>query len=366
MYEKIYQDLLNKIKEKEYAQGERLPSEKELAQTYGVSRITTKKAMDILAEKQYIKRTPGRGSFVNEMFEDMVNQDNELDIKGVQSPYEGNLIGVIFDTFGSDFGSELLKSIEQECRKLNYDMIFKCSYGSVEEENRAISSALQIGVKGLILMCAQGEVYNNTILRLALNGFPMVLVDRQMKGISIPCVKTDNYSAAYELTEILIKKGHKKLCFVSHASMNTPTIHERYNGFIDCIMSYGDVKGVFGKVEGYNPAPEDIGKEYKAFNFTEIEHIIEQNKDCTAFLAAEYKMGVLFSRVFKSQGIQKEIATFDGLESVYDSENKFIHAKQNEHGMGKRTVEVMKELLQGEKVDDNIDIPYEIIKLENN
>ena len=362
MYEQIYRELLDDIKNKKYDNGKRLPSEKELAIEYGVSRITTKKAMDLLAEKHFITRNPGKGSFVNEFIDDIIDAESGLLLKGETEEAKQNMIGVIFDTFGCDFGSELLKSIERECRKQKYEMLFKCTYGSIDEENAAINSALRAGVKGLILMCAQGEIYNSTILRLALSNFPIILVDRQMKGISIPCIKTDNFSAAQELTALLIKKGHKNLCFVSHASLNTPTINERYNGFIDCIMKYSEVRGVFEKIEKYNPTPEDVGKEYKEFDYAEIEQIIERNQDCTAYFAAEYKMGVLLSRVLKGKNKIAEIATFDGLDGVYEGENKFLHAKQNEHGMGQKAVTALVELINGGKIRSSIEIPYEVVK----
>lgn len=64
MYERIYGDLLAKIQSGDYQPGDRLPSEKELAEFYGVSRITAKKAMDMLAKENQINREPGRGSFV--------------------------------------------------------------------------------------------------------------------------------------------------------------------------------------------------------------------------------------------------------------------------------------------------------------
>lgn len=50
MYERIYADLLAKIQNGDYQPGDRLPSEKESAELYGVSRITAKKAMDMLAK----------------------------------------------------------------------------------------------------------------------------------------------------------------------------------------------------------------------------------------------------------------------------------------------------------------------------
>ena len=64
MYERIYADLLAKIQNGDYQPGDRLPSEKESAELYGVSRITAKKAMDMLAKENQINREPGRGSFV--------------------------------------------------------------------------------------------------------------------------------------------------------------------------------------------------------------------------------------------------------------------------------------------------------------
>ena len=54
MYERIYGDLLAKIQNGDYQPGDRLPSEKESAELYGVSRITAKKAMDMLAKEKKI------------------------------------------------------------------------------------------------------------------------------------------------------------------------------------------------------------------------------------------------------------------------------------------------------------------------
>ena len=56
MYERIYADLLAKIQNGDYQPGDRLPSEKESAELYGVSRITAKKAMDMLAKEKKISR----------------------------------------------------------------------------------------------------------------------------------------------------------------------------------------------------------------------------------------------------------------------------------------------------------------------
>lgn len=357
MYEKICEELRQKIESGVYGQGERLPSEKELAAQYQVSRITSKKALDVLAEKGYIVRSAGRGSFVK------VQVMKENSTQGDAVPYAGEktLIGVIFDSFDSDFGSELLRSIEISCRHKGYAMLFQCSYGSIDLENNAIESALKLGAKGLIIMCSQGETYNNLILRLALNDFPIVLVDRSMEGISIPCIKTDNYQAAKELTHILIRRGHKKVCFLSHGTVNTPTVAQRHSGFVDGVMEYPEVTGFAAQIENYNPAPEDIAEEYQDYDFTEMEQILEQNPDCTAFLATEYKLGVLMQAVVERHHSQAEVVAFDGLPQVFDWHRKTTYVKQNEQMMGSEAVTTLQKILCGEPVERIINVPYEII-----
>ena len=45
LYEKVYMDLLRRMEDGTYRKGDRLPTEKELSDYYGVSRITMRKAL---------------------------------------------------------------------------------------------------------------------------------------------------------------------------------------------------------------------------------------------------------------------------------------------------------------------------------
>ena len=157
MYERIYADLLAKIQNGDYQPGDRLPSEKESAELYGVSRITAKKAMDMLAKEKKISREPGRGSFV-------CSPAAAVEMKKESRGTANQRIGVIFDGFGSDFGTRLLQGIESECDRRQSDLLFKCTYGSIEKEKQAIDAAIRAGVKGILLLCAQGDNYNSKVL----------------------------------------------------------------------------------------------------------------------------------------------------------------------------------------------------------
>ncbi|GJM83062.1 hypothetical protein HMSSN139_55580 [Paenibacillus sp. HMSSN-139] len=59
MYEKIFDDVKRQILDQSYKPGDRIPSEKELAEEYQVSRITSKRALEMLAAEHIIVRNRG-------------------------------------------------------------------------------------------------------------------------------------------------------------------------------------------------------------------------------------------------------------------------------------------------------------------
>lgn len=63
LYSKIQKDIEDGI----LKPGERLPSEKELMETYNLSRDTVRKSLGLLAANSYIRKIKGKGSFVLEM-----------------------------------------------------------------------------------------------------------------------------------------------------------------------------------------------------------------------------------------------------------------------------------------------------------
>ena len=64
LYDQIKDDLLSKIKDGTYPEGQTIPSELELAEMYGVSRPTIRQALQILASDGYLEKRRRRGTVV--------------------------------------------------------------------------------------------------------------------------------------------------------------------------------------------------------------------------------------------------------------------------------------------------------------
>lgn len=64
IYERVEADLLDRVASGLYAAGSMLPTEQELCEAYGCSRITLRRAMDGLVARGLVVRTAGRGTMV--------------------------------------------------------------------------------------------------------------------------------------------------------------------------------------------------------------------------------------------------------------------------------------------------------------
>ena len=75
-YEEIAEDIRSRILSGNYSPNEQLPLEKQMCESYGVSRITIKKAVDELVIQGWVIKRRGSGTFVKAL--------EKIDYKKVQ------------------------------------------------------------------------------------------------------------------------------------------------------------------------------------------------------------------------------------------------------------------------------------------
>jgi len=64
LYRQLYYQLRRAIEEGEFEVGRKLRSERQLAADYGISRLTARRAFDILRQEGYVRAYQGKGCFV--------------------------------------------------------------------------------------------------------------------------------------------------------------------------------------------------------------------------------------------------------------------------------------------------------------
>lgn len=64
LYRQLMEELKNMIRDGKYKNGDKIPTEPELAEQYGVSRITVRKTIEELCKQGYLVKHQGKGTFV--------------------------------------------------------------------------------------------------------------------------------------------------------------------------------------------------------------------------------------------------------------------------------------------------------------
>lgn len=217
LYYQIYHSLLERIQAGEFEVGDALPSERRLAEEYGVSRITVIKALDELQQEGRIERQHGRGTFVTEPKGN--GDDDTLSI--------AFLPGV----FHHPYLFSVLMGIARTATEQHVHLQVMGAYENSQQETRYVNEAIERGIDGLIIYPRAG--YENLALyrRLQREGFPFVMIDRYYPQVSTDRVVFGDEEAAYELTRRLLARGHRRIAVLTHHEVETTSVRDRLWGY---------------------------------------------------------------------------------------------------------------------------------------
>ncbi len=372
LYERLYNHVLDDIRSGALRSGDRVPSEKELAQAHSVSRITSMRALQNLERAGLVERIRGKGTFVARDVTRILNAPSADGVRPRRSRRLTMRLAFLLPDASPAYGLELLNSIEERAAESEFSVVLKRTHGLQEEEERAIDKLVHTdSVDGLIVFPVNGEFYNASLLRLALAKSPLVLVDRYMRGIAATSVYTDNLCAARDLTRYALDRGHKHVAFMSSPPKNTSSIEDRLSGFGTAFSERG--LGLDGqhqltsltigmRMAGTDGPPNARGG--IAADREAIRAFIEKTASVTAFVASEYPIAQLIRHVMQ------ELGRLDGtLITCFDSprnrfvEPHFTHIQQDEREIGRRAVDLLLAQLEGKPTPSRSIVPYELVTL---
>lgn len=351
LYVQIYKRLLEEINQNIYKPGDRLPTEKELSDKYNVSRITSQKAMNMLVEDGIVTRYPGIGSFVSGgTLEHVMGYDGEV--------AEKPIIGIVLEAIWTCFGIEVFDGAYERAKELGYHLIIKKSYGDQEKEIEAINELIDMGAKGIIIMPVHGDYYNEEILKLVVEKFPIVFLDRYLNGIHVPFVGTDNIRATNECVTHFAKQGHKHVALITTSDHQATTLDERKQGYIESMVNNNmliNKKHIYDQVDCI--VPHQNNKDKISMKLERVKQFLQSNEEVTAVVATEYYIGNLVkmaaNQLNKRIPEDLEIICFDAPRE-YLEQYEFTHIRQNEYQMGSESVNLLDQLIKGEHIEDKI------------
>lgn len=151
---------------------------------------------------------------------------------------KSNLIGVVYDDTGMNRGfanplfTVVLTRFRECIEKAGYDIVFLSRHFKMSY----FAHANYRCVDGVIIINPATNS-DEDFREFATSNLPRISTNSIINGICT--VITDNEKGAYEAAEYLIKKGHKKIAFLSAPRNGVSSAPiERWNGFIKALNDY--------------------------------------------------------------------------------------------------------------------------------
>lgn len=214
-YELIYQSLKNDILNQKYAIGDKLPSEIQLAATYQVSRITSKRALTELENDGLVSRQAGVGTIVQKQELERKQKKEIIFIIPFANNNEfGDYTNGILQVLNDDY--QLTTITNEVFRKLPMDRI--------------------TAAEGVIYYVETLDKELETITKLYLNNVPVVLLDKFFEDLPIPAVTSDNFNGGYLATKELLNNGHQNISYLMVTSqLSEASVRSRFFGYLSAL-----------------------------------------------------------------------------------------------------------------------------------
>jgi len=225
-YITLKESLKNDILSGVYRPGDKLPSEYQLVNSFGVSRHTVRKALSILEDEGYIIAKHGKGTFCTERV---------LHRKGSKN------IAVVTTYISEYIFPRLIRGINNVLARNGYSIIFKTTDNSSKGETACLEDILTKDIDGLIiepskseLTCRHPQLYetldNYEIPYVFIHGIYEEMKDK-------PHILMDDCKGGYLLTKYLIQMGHRHIAGVFKADDYQGK--ERHKGYVKALQEAG-------------------------------------------------------------------------------------------------------------------------------
>lgn len=224
-YYQVYVSLQKRIQAGEFLPGDTLPSERQLVNDYGVSRITIVKALDLLERENLIERQHGRGNFV-------------LDHSETSNGEENGRVAFCIPTFPDSYIFSTLIGATRVAmrRKVQLQII---GIDKSREEAKHVQDAIESGVDGVILFPRSGSSDETLYQGLQERHYPLVMIDRYYPSVDTDYVVFDDENVGYRLTEALIEEGHKRVAILPGHEISVTSVHNRLRGYQWALEAHG-------------------------------------------------------------------------------------------------------------------------------
>jgi len=353
-YFRIKEDIKKRVLEGEWLGSMRLPSSRAFAESYNSSVNTVEKAIKELCAEGLLKRDNRRGTFI------------ENGVVSARGQNRSGLIAASVIGIDNPLWATALRGIQDVLQLHGFHLLSYSDDRSLDKLESMIRGAVAKRVDGVILSPIYDRNHEERNQRLyellKSNGIKVVFLDRHLYNSDIPFVTSDNVAGAYNLTQMLIDRGHRRILFIRNSDLST--FNERLLGvkqaFLDSGIEFAPELDVLIPTEF-----ENFEEEFEAYSLALAKRIDELS--CTAIFTANDQIAEAaisaLNRLKLRMPEDVSLVTYDALNLNRKLKLDITGVNQPFYDMGRTAAGKLINLLEGK---DHLSVLGQICKADIN
>lgn len=281
--------------------------------------------------------------------------------RGGDAASDSQDVTLAVSTLNNPFFVELRDGAQQAADAAGVQLDVVDAQNDSATQTNQIATAATSGTDGVIINPVDSDAAAASVAPLVSNSTPIVAVDRAVNGAEVQSlVSSDNVAGGKQAADELAKAmGGKGTVIVLQGVAGTSASRDRGAGFADGLKAYPDIKIVAQQTANFDRA--------EALNVA--TNLLQANPGVTGLFAENDEMALgAIQALGAKAGADVKVVGFDGTAdglAAIEAGTMTATIAQQPAELGKRSVEVLVQLLNDETVEKSIPVPVTTVTSEN-
>ena len=348
-----YMELVKWIKEQIFLEnllfGQKVYSENELKDMFGVSRQTVRHAIGILEKEGVVRRIKGSGTYVNDTR--YLNQEKRSKVIVVTN---------YVDTY---IFSRTIQGMEYVLSQQGYSVQIVFTNNQNKKEKVVLEDIINRNeVAGVIIETTKSGLPNPNLdlyKELQRRKVPVLFINGFYPALTIPHVSINDRMAGKKATQYLISMGHRRIGGIF--KLDDVQGHQRYAGYVEAMNEAGlevdDLKVLWVDTE-------DVKNLAKC-----TERILERIEDCTGLFCYNDYVAVALMEILKEQGMfvsdELSLVSVDNSDLAVRGDVKLSTGPHPMERLGEKAAENLIKMMQDTSFDGTYEFDEDMIERDS-
>lgn len=348
-YGDLVRYLENEIESGALKQGDKLPSENELTERFGVSRQTVRRAIGILEEQGVVRSVRGSGTYVG--------SDKR------ENPGRKNRIAVLTTYVDSYIFPKTIQGIESVLFERGYSVQLSFTNNTLEREKNVLTDLIsRDDVAGIIVEGTKSGLPNPNLMlyhQLLNRRVPVLFVNTFYPELAVPHVSLNDVEVAEKAVNFLIERGHRNIGAI--LKLDDGQGRMRYLGYLRAMEAAGlavtDSRMVWIDTD-----------ESKQLGYCR-DRILNRVEECTALFCYNDQIAFQLIRLLRERGIRVpedvSVISVDDSDLARHSEVPITSLPHPKEKLGEKAAEILLDMIDGKKGEYTVEFDTRVVERQS-